>query len=196
MLGVEHHVGVHQRRGVRARGLALEHVEKIGGMAEIGARRHRVPVLPEVVMRGDDHRHLRGEADPLPPGGLEGVVPRLRVVRGEGGYRGAEHVHGMRIAYRPDDVVDGGGEAPGLLQRRVEGGELGRGRELAVQQEVGGLLEGRAGREIVDRVSAIPELAGSAIDEGRGGTVEAEVLETAMNLGLIGTRHEPLSSPV
>ena len=196
VLRVQHHVGVHQRRGILAGPLALEHVEKVGGVAELPARRHRVASLADVVVRGHDHRHLGGEPDPLAAGGLERVVARLGVEGGERGHGRAQHVHGMRVLHRADDVEDGAGHLARLLERRVEGIELGRGGEIAVKQEIRGLLERRVRRQVVDRVATVPEFAGTAVDERRGRTVEAQVLQAAVHRGLIRVRHELRPLPV
>ena len=190
VLGVQHHVGVHQRRSVLARRLVLEHVEEIRGVAEPGARRHRSSALADVVVCGHDHRHLRREPDALAAGRLHRVVAGFGIERGERGHRGPQHVHRMRILHRPDDVVNGAGELARLFHRAVEGVELRRGRELAVQQEVGGLFERRVRGEIVDRVAAVPELAGPTIDERGGRSVEAQLLQAAVHSRLIRIRHE------
>ena len=159
-------------------------------MAELGARRHRIAPLANVVVRGHDHRHLGGEPDSLAAGRLARVVARLGVERGERGHRGPQHVHGMRVLHRANDVVDRTGNLAGLLQRTVESLELGRGGEVVVQQEVSGLFERRERGEIVDRVAAVPELAGSAVDERGGRAIEAQVLQAAVHRGLIRIRHE------
>ena len=65
---MQHHVGVHQRAGVLARFFPLEHVKEIGGVAEVGVRVDRIPVVPDVVVRGHDHRYLGREPDALAAG--------------------------------------------------------------------------------------------------------------------------------
>ena len=162
-------------------------------MAEVGARRYRVPALANMVVRGHDHRHLRGEPDALAAGRVERVVARLGVVRGKRGHGGPQHVHGVRVLHRADHVVDCAGQRAGLLQRPVEGLELGPRREFAVQQQVGGLFERRVRGEIVNGVAAVAELAGPPIDERGRRAVEAKVLQAAMHLGLVRIRHELLA---
>ena len=192
VLGMQHHVGVHKRAGVLARGLPLEHVKEIRGVAEPRARRYRVPAVAHVVMRAHDHRHLRRQPDALAAGRIERVVAGLRVVRGKRGDRGPQHVHGMRVLHRADDVVDRPRQGARFLQRGIEGLELGPAGQLAVEQEVGGLLEGRMQGEIVDRVPAIAQLAGPAVDERGRRSLEAQILQAAMHLGLAGLGHGPL----
>ena len=165
-------------------------------MAERGARRHRVATAADVVVRGHDHRRLGGEPDALAPRGLGRVVARLGVEGGQRGHSRPQHVHGMRVLHRADDVENGARKLARLLQRGIEGVELGRGGELAVEQEIGGLLERRVRREFVDRVATVPELARPAVDEGGGRTVEAQVLQAAVHRGLIRIRHELRPLPV
>ena len=121
-------------------------------MAQPGARRHRLLAAAQPVVRGDHHRNLGGQTDPLAAGRVRRVVSRLRVVRGERGHRRAQHVHGVRVLHRADDIVDRLREQARFLERPVEGLELAPGGKLAVQQQIGGLLEGGVGGEIVDRV--------------------------------------------
>ena len=82
MLGVQHHVLVEEPGGIGARPLPLQHVEEVGGVAEGGIGGDRRPPVPDVVVGGDDHRHLGGEADAFPQSRLGRIVGGVRVERG------------------------------------------------------------------------------------------------------------------
>ena len=71
----------------------------------------------------------------------------------------------------------GGGSWRAALSSAVKRLHLRRGRQLAVQQKIGRLLEGGVLRQVVDRIAAIAQFAGLAVDEGRGRALEVDVLE-------------------
>ena len=63
--------------------------------------------------------------------------------------------------------------------------ELRGGRQLAVDQQVCRLLEARILREVVDRIAAIAQLSGLAVDESRRRAFEIDVLEAPIDPGLV-----------
>ncbi len=132
VLGVQHHVGVHELGGVFARFLSLEHVKKIRRVAELSAGRDGIASVANVVVGGDDHRHLRSQSNPFANGGLAGVVANFRIKTRQRRHRGAQHVHGVSVFDRANDVVDGWRDLARGFELRVEGFELRSGGKLAV----------------------------------------------------------------
>ena len=112
------------------------------------------------------------------------IVGDLWVERGQCRDCSAQHVHGVRGLHGLDDVEDRRRQLAGGLQLGVDAGQLRLGRQLAVQQQVGGLLEGRVLGQIVDGIAAIAQLAGLAVDESSFRPLEVDILEAAMDLGL------------
>ena len=70
VLGVQHHVHIHQCRGVIAGCLAADHVKEVGSMGKIRTGRDGSESVADPVVCGDDHRHLRGEPDRFADGGV------------------------------------------------------------------------------------------------------------------------------
>ena len=68
------------------------------------------------------------------------------------------------------------------FQFGVEAGELLLGRQFAAQQEPCGLLETGMFGEVVNRIAAIAQFAGLAVDKGARRAVEIDTREAAMNL--------------
>ena len=62
-------------------------------------------------------------------------------------------------------------------------GKLSLARQLAMQQQVRRLLEGRLLRQVVDGVAAIAQLARLAVDKSSLRALEIDILEAAMDLG-------------
>jgi hypothetical protein len=83
VLGVQDHVGIHQPRRVRAGALAEKHVEEVGGVPERIIGRDGRAAVADLLVRGDDHRHLGGQPHGLAQRGGGGVVADLRVERGQ-----------------------------------------------------------------------------------------------------------------
>jgi len=194
VLGVQDHVHVHEARRFRSRALSLQHVQEVGGMAQSRIRRHRRAAVADVIVRSDDHRHLRREPETLAQRGRGRVVGHLGVEGRERRDRGAQHVHRMGTCERADDVVRGGRQRARGLQLRVERFELGACRQLAVEEQVAGFLERRALGQVVDRIAAIEEFTGAAVDEADARAVEIHALQTAMHfdlLGIFGHGHSP-----
>jgi hypothetical protein len=175
-------IAVDQLRRVGARLLAFEHPQQIGGVRQLSARGHRFQSVAQTRMRGDDHRRLRGQAYPLADHGVAGIVRRVGIERGERRGRGTQHIHRMRRFDGVDDVEDRRGKFPRDLQLSVELRKLRLIRQLAVQQQPGGLLETRTFGKVVDRIAAIAQFADAAVNERARRAVEINALQSAVNL--------------
>ena len=131
------------------------------------------------VGEGGEGRHLGDQPDGRHVA-LFGVVDLLRV-RVEGRERadaGQQHPHRVGVVAEAleellevlvDEGVVGDVEHPAV--------ELGLGRQLAEDQQVGDLEEGRALAELLDRVAAVFEDAGVAVDVGDRGAAGGGVGE-------------------
>ena len=62
MFGMQDEIDIRQPRCIVRGFLSLEHPQPVCGMAQSGIRLHRLASLANGLMRGDDHRHLRGQA--------------------------------------------------------------------------------------------------------------------------------------
>ena len=178
-------VGVHQRCGVVAGWLAVQHVQEVGGVAEVGVRFDRVAAVADVVVGCDQRRHLRGDAVAFAQGGLRRVVPDLWVEGGERGDGGAQHVHGVGVADAADDVDHAARHFASAAHLGFEACQLLRGRQFAVDEQVGGLFEGGVLGEVVDRVAAVLECARATIDVGGLRAVEVDAGQASVNLLLV-----------
>ena len=114
-------------------------------------------------------------------------VHRIRVVRRERVDRAGEHRHGVRVAGK---AVEEPLEV--LVQQGVPldlGGELvqlfGR-RQLAVDQQIADLDEGRLLRQLLDRVAAVAQDARVTVDVGDGALRRRGVDEPAVVGGVTG----------
>ena len=160
-------------------GLLEHHREEVLGEVELVVRvdvgqAHVVPVG-----EGGQGRHL-GDQPHRRHVALFRVVDLLRV-RVEGRERadaGQQHPHRVGVVAEAleellevlvDEGVVGDVEDPAV--------ELGRGRQLAEDQQVGDLEEGRALAELLDRVAAVFEDAGVAVDVGDRGAAGGGVGE-------------------
>ena len=173
MVRVQDQDAVHGARQDRVRlpGLrrhGVEHVEEVLRVAQVVARIHEGLADRVLVGPGRDGRDLGDQPE-------AGDLPRLRVVDVEvvvveGGQRAdhaADHRHRVRVAA---EAVE---EAPQLLMHHGVVGdalaevlELGRGRQVAFQQQVGDLDEVGVLRQLLDRVAAVQQHAGIAVDIG------------------------------
>jgi len=106
----------------------------------------------------------------------------FRIERRQRRGRGAQHVHRMRVLDRTDDIEHRRRQFARRFQLSIKARQLLFARQIAVEQQPGRFLEAGMLGEIVDRITAIAQLAGLAVDEGAGRTVEIDARETAMNL--------------
>jgi hypothetical protein len=123
-----------------------------------------------LVRVGSKGRQLRKQTDgrDLDLCGIEGIQ-RILVEGRQRRHRRRQHGHRVRIAREAVEEV-----AEILVQHRVhadlvlERAELILGRKLAVDQQEGGLEEARLLGQLLDRVTAVAQDAGIAIDVGDG----------------------------
>src|SRR5437868_2017962 len=92
----------------------------------------------------------------------------------------------MRRTHRMDHVEDIAGQGACGLELGVESRALRLGRQLAVREQVARFLEARMLGEVVDRITAVAQLARAPVDEANGGAVEVDPLEAAVNVDLFG----------
>ena len=120
---------------------------------------------------------------------MNAVLSGLAAVGFERGQRrdgGAQHVHRVSRLRGADDREHLFGQGAGGLEIGVETGKLDLGRQLAMDQEIGDLLEAGMLREVVDRVAAIGKLPLAAVDMGGPGAFEIDALEATVDLDVIG----------
>jgi hypothetical protein len=139
--GVEFMLGVENQRHIEgasisgARLLAAQHVQEVGGVAEIRTRRNRRLSLAETIMHGDSHRNL-----PQQPLGLAKTSRARRVFRigievGQDADRTAKNIH-RGCAWRncSQQVNQRTRQATGRGDALLEIRELLHGWKVAVQQ--------------------------------------------------------------
>ena len=182
MLRVQHHVDIHEPRGIGAGFLALQHVEKIGGVPKARVGRHRLAAVADVLVRRDDHRHLGREPDALAQRRVRGFVSGLRIECREGGDAGAKDVHGVGILDRSDELVERRGQLARRHQLLSEISELQPGGQLALEEQVHGLLKVRALRKVVDGVAAVAQLARAPVDIAHARAVEVHAFQATIDL--------------
>ncbi len=145
------------------------HREEVLGEAQVVVRVDEGHAHAETVRRGGEGRHLGDEPHDLAiahPG--VGDVLRLGIERRERCDRRDEHAHRVRVVVEALEeslahvLVDEG--VVGDLAHPL--GELHGRRQLAVEQQVGDLEVGRALGQLLDRVAAVLQDPGVAVDVG------------------------------
>ena len=184
MLGMQDQVAVHQLRALRRRLATGDHPQEVRGMRQRHVGQRHGPAIADRLMRRHDHRHLRGEADALVARCLHGIVVGVGLEAGERRDGGAQHVHRVRLLHRLDEREDLPGQPAGRLQLGVEGGKLGCCRQFTIEQQVGRLLEARLLGKVVDRIAAVAQLPGLAVDEGGAGALEIDALQATVDFDL------------
>jgi hypothetical protein len=109
---------------------------------------------------------LRSQPHALAQRRLARIVARFRIEGCERGRGRAQHIHRMAVFGRADDIEHRRGQLARRLELGVEACELLLGRQFAVEQEPCGLFEAGMFGEIVNRIAAIAQLAGVAVDKG------------------------------
>ena len=95
---------------------------------------------------------------------------RLRQHRAQRRAAGAQHVHRMRVGRDAlEDVLHGRGQAAQRLELLLVGRQLGRGRQLAVHEQVGDLLELGLLGEVEDVVAAVVQVVALPPDRAQRG---------------------------
>ena len=138
---------------------------------------------------GGDRRQLRDQPHALEIAvGRVGDVLRVRVEGREGADRAEQHPHRVRVvAEALQELVDVRvhvGVHPDVVRPLRE---LALGRELALEQEVGRLQEPGLLGDLLDRIAAVAEDAGVAVDVGDRAAARCRVQERRV------VRHEPLA---
>ena len=160
VFGVQDEVHIGQTGGVLRGLFALQHPQPVRGKGQIGIRRNRIMSVADPVMGRDDHRDLRGQADCLVDHGLGTAIVRTGCHTFQRGHGGAQHLHRVVRLAGADDVQNRVGQGIGRLQAGIESRQFAGRRQLAMDQQIGGFLEGRVFRQIVDREAAVFQLAG------------------------------------
>ena len=169
-------------------GHLVEHRQEVAGVAQVVVR---IDVrLPRVVAEreGGQRRHLGDQADDLDVAARRVLDPRgVGIERGEGADRRQQHAHGVGVVAEPlHEVLDV------LVHERVDRDlvrplvELLLVRQLAVDEEVGDLEVGRLLGELLDRVAAVLQDPGVAVEEGDGRPARRRVHER----GVVGHQAE------
>ena len=156
VLCVENEVHVQQAGSLFVGNLAEHHVEKVAGVIEFRVGGDGLQPLPQTMMRRDDGRPLRGEADPLADGGLGGVVGHLcHVVTSQRRNACAQGVHRVGVLHHFQHRDDAVGDAAAGPQLDVEVGQLLLRGQAAVEQQVDDFLEGGFFGQVVDVVATV-----------------------------------------
>ena len=168
VLGLEDEACVEDLRGARMR--EPGHLREARGMSKRRVRRNRLlpPTAPDI--RRQDRRELRREADRFAVLGLARVVALRGVLRRRRRDDRPQHVHGRAaLGHLLEDLPEERRDGPVLRELRLEVPELLFARQIAVQEEVGDLLVFGLACQLVDRVTAVLELAVLDRTDGRGG---------------------------
>jgi len=161
-------LGGHGRQLQRARGDLEHHVQEAVDVLEVVARIAVGPADRIAVAGGCNGRHLGDQADRRQA--TLGRVFHVQAVVVEGRERAdhaAQHGHRVRIVAEAAEEV-----LQGLVHHRVmrdlvlEALELGRGRQLALHQQVGDLQEARMLGQLLDGVAAVQQHALITVDVG------------------------------
>src|SRR5690606_11876887 len=195
MLGVQHQVRGEQPRRILRGLFALEHPQEVGGVRQLRVGRDRGAAIPDLLMRGDNHRHLGAQSYALAQGRLAAVVRRFRIECCKRRNSGAQNIHRMGILHGGNDVQHSRWELTGRLEVLIELGKLAPSRQLTIEQQVRSLLERRMLSEVMDGIAAVTQLTCLAVDECRGGTLEVDVLQTTVDSGLVLCRVHMLEPP-
>ena len=184
-----------ERPGGRFRGLdAVQHPQKIGRVAQRAVGRHDLLALADAVVNGHDHGDLRGQVVGLAHVGVVGVVLFVGVVEAERRNRRAQHFHGRGRGRKAAQQVD-----DPLVERPRQsqlGGKFAQ-RELvgkdAVPEQIGGFLEGRVLRQLVDIDAPIGQHARLSIDPANSGVRRNNSFQT---LTSDSSGHHPFDLPL
>ncbi len=144
------------------------HAQEVLGVGQLVARRHERLSRPVLERPGRDGRHLGDQ----PMGrdlALLGIadVDGIRIEGRQGADGAGHHPHGVRVAAEAlEEAVELGVQHRVIGDVALELGVLGRGRQLAVEQQVGHLEEVRLLGQVVDRIAAVQQNPLVAVDEG------------------------------
>jgi hypothetical protein len=168
--------------------MAVEEMEEVGADAVVvGLDLDASAVMSEVVPVEKDAAERGHEAVGEVEGGVVGVGLGFGLDGGEHGDADAEDVHGMGGG---GDLLEGDldwlGKAAQAAEALLVVGELVRGGEMAVEQEVGYFFELAVGGEVEDVVAAVVEVVAVAADGAEGGVAGGDAGEGYGFFGLEG----------
>jgi hypothetical protein len=195
VVGVQDHVHVHGPSVVRVRLGALQHPEDVSGMPQVGGGWNGIFPMGHAVVGGDDCGELSRETAGLIKVCLRRSVVRLRVKASHGGYSGAQDIHGVAVFDGSQDIDHLLGDGAALGQTGRELIQLAAVGELAVPEEIGGLLESGLVGQVVDVVAAVEQLASLAIDVAGLRSIEVDAAEATSDLFFFVLHHSCPSLP-
>ena len=166
MLGVQDERGVHRAHPERTRLAAVQQVQEMPADRIVVGLDVDAPARMRVVIPVQQHR---AEARHQPVGDVarlgELVVRIFRQHRAERGAGAAQYVHRVRARGNAlEHAAHRGRDAAQAAQLGLVGGELRRGGQLAMHEQVGDLLELRRIGEIQDVVAAIVQVVAAPPD--------------------------------
>ncbi len=183
MLGVEDHRDVEGLHHLRHRLLAERHPQEVGGVAQVVAGLHQVLAAPAALVVGHDGGHGREQVHGLGHVGLAGGILGEFVPGAHDRGRRPADIHGVGrgrqgVDHLLDHRIQGtAGPLPGR-----EGGQLLRGGQFAVPEQVGDLLEAAPGGQFLDRIAAVQQRVRVGVDLGDGGVVHHDAGEALFDL--------------
>ncbi len=170
--------------------LPLQHVEEVGGLAQVGPGRKRRRAAADPAPGGDDGGKPGDQADRHAHAGFPRRPADVRVVGRQHADRGLEHVHGQSVRGQAAQGVKdrvGNGPVGGDLLR--EGGKRPAVRELFEEQQVRDLLEGRALGQVLDQVAAVDQPARLAVHVADPGAGDGDPAQPGVDEGFAFFRH-------
>ena len=187
VVGVQGQRDIHRADSRRARAIAGEHVEEVGGMAHGRIGRDRVSALLHPPPGRHQPGDLRSQPHRLAIRRVRRVVGRVGVVMPERRSQGAQRIHPVGRRQHLHQAKNCLRQRPRRGQLRLEIAQLRARRQPAVPQQVAGLLKGRKSREVVNVVSAIRQNPAVAVDVADGRRGGDDVFETGF--GWSGSGH-------
>ena len=159
VVGMENQRHVERAAGQRARALAPQHIQEVGGVSEDRVGLHRCATGGQPPQRRDQRANLRRQTHRLAHRGGRSIVTRVRVMVRQGRHEGAYGVHRVPDRERPHHPHDRLGQRTGPGKLGLQVAQLRPGWQPSMPEQVADFLEARRPREIVDVVSAVRQHA-------------------------------------
>jgi hypothetical protein len=180
VLGVEGEAGVEGPDGRRRGPRAAEHVQEVGRVTEVRRRPDRLLAAPDAVVSTDGRGQLAGEADGLAQIRRRCQVGGVGIEHAEQRHRGLQRPHRVgALGHQREGPQQLLGQGAGRHQLGAEVLELSRGRQLAVPEQVGDLLERGLAGQIGDVVAAVGQAAMGAVEVAQPGLGGDHALQPA-----------------
>jgi hypothetical protein len=178
VLGVEDHRHVEAAHDLLGGNLVEDHLEEVRGVAEVLRRGDGIEAVTTTVVDGHDRRQLRVETLRLGEVRLGTLDVGFGIDGAEVGHRRLHDVHWVAVLGQVEDeldelVVD---LALGVLTG-LELLELRLGRQFAVPDEVGDVLEAALRGKFLDGVAAVGQRVGLLDHFGHGRGVDDDAGE-------------------